>query len=213
MYRKILYTLVFMTLPASLYAQEVEDRLQVDNEHVRQLHTFEKALLNLHNTQLSQHATRTTEAIGGYATHPDFYREVSYFDQKTGKLLSRVQWEREHPDVLHSLEVYVYDDQDRVIRDYLVGYLPYARNAPVQALINLHGYNDQLHAFRQFDVSTDVIYEFCSGQYEGKKRQLRLFEDDIVSTGREMQELMDSPLYQACFKGIPQKLGQYIDPQ
>ena len=213
MYRISFTIALFMGLPGGVYAEVVQDRLHVDNEQVRQLHTFENRLMDLHKKQLSEHETRTTETIGGYDNFPDFYREVSYFDRKTGKLLSRVQWEREHPDVLHNLEVYVYDDKDRVIRDYLVSYLPYARNAPVQALINLHGYKDQLHAFRQFDVSTDVIYEYCNGQFEGKKRQIRLFEDDLVSSGNEMQALTDSPLYQACFSGIPQQLGKYIDPQ
>jgi len=58
-----------------------------------------------------------------------------------------------------------------------------------------------------------VIYEFCKGNFKGKKRQIRLFEDDLAATDYDSRQLLQSPLYQACFTGLPQTVGKYITPQ
>lgn len=195
------------------HAAEVGQKVKEDKTHVRSWNLFASQCLSLHKKQVSKHEVRVVSKTGGYRDKPDFYIEKSYLDKKTGKLLSRIQWEKENPGRLHSIEVFVRDKQGRVIRDYAAAYLPGARNAPVQALINLHAYNKGLHAFRQFDASKDVIYEFCEGSFNGKKRQMRLFEDDIANNDRDARELLASPFYKACFAGIPSRLGKFIQPR
>ena len=118
----------------------------------------------------------------------------------------------EHP-VLHSIEVYVRDDEGRVLRDYGASFLTTHRNSPVQTLINLHNYDQGLHGFRQFDASGDRIYEFCEGRYQGEAVQIRLFEDDLVGTDPRMDRVMESAEYEACFGGLPAGPGEYLTPQ
>lgn len=73
---------------------------------------------------------------------------MSYFNKNTNKLISKIQWEVDKPDTIHTIEVFLYDAQGQVKTDFYARYLPYARNAPVQTLINLHNYNDSLHSFQ-----------------------------------------------------------------
>ena len=105
---------------------------------------FVDRLHRLHQQQIQGRKIRETEQFGGYARLPEFYREVSYFDADSGRLLSRIQWEREHPERIHTIEVYVYDDAGRVARDYMAWYLPHARNAPREATVNLYHYEGGL---------------------------------------------------------------------
>ncbi|MEJ2345491.1 MAG: hypothetical protein P8076_07900 [Gammaproteobacteria bacterium] len=190
-----------------------ERRMRVDNERVRVWNQFARDCLTLHKRLLQQHEVRETTRIGGYDRNPKFYKEISYYDRASGKLLSRIQWEREHPDRLHSIEVYVRDAGGRVQRDFAAAYLPAYRNAPVQTLINLHGYNGQLHGFRQFDASGEPTYEYCEGSYHGKPVQIRLFEDDLYGSDPATEALMASPQYKACFEGVPAAPGKYLTPQ
>jgi hypothetical protein len=187
--------------------------MQVDNEHVRSWNKFSEQILELHNQQIRGKRIQETEASGGYRDNPDFYREVTYTDKDTGRVLSIIQWETDNPKVVHSIEAFVYDDKGRVIRDYMAAYLPGQRNAPVQTLINLHHYNGGLHAYRQFDVSKDIIYEYCSGKFKGQQQELRLFEDDLAATDYDARQLLKSPLYKACFGGLQSEIGKYIEPQ
>jgi len=195
----------------ALAAAEVQ-RMQEDREHVESWNAFADRLYRLHRERLEGRRIRTTEAVGGYADQPEFYREVSYYDADSGRLLSRVQYVREHPDRVHAIEVYLYDEEGRVTRDYAAAWLPHFRNAPVQTLINLHHYEDGLHGFRQFDASGDPIYEFCEGSYGGRTVTLRLFDDDIHSPDADVEALMASPLYAACFGGLPAEAGAYRSP-
>lgn len=195
-------------LSAIAHAAVTEQRLKEDKVHVRTWNTFADECLALQKQQLAQTQVREKTRIGGYAHQPQFYIEHTYYDAKTGVLLSRMQWEREHPDRMHTCEVYIYDDQGRVVRDFAAAYLPQGRNAPVQTLINLHEYNGDLHAFRQFDASGDRIYEYCEGTWHDKPVQLRIFEDDLYGTS----DVTSTPVYSACFKGLPMKAGEYLDP-
>ena len=106
----------------------------------------------------------------------------------------------------------MHDDQGRVVRDYAAAYLPEGRNAPIQTLINLHAYNGGLHAFRQFDASGSRIYEFCEGNHGGEPVRLQLFEEDLVGTSEAAERILASPVYSACFEGLPAQAGRYLDP-
>lgn len=189
------------------------ESIKVDSHHVNSWNEFSDKVYELHQQQIAGKNIETTETQGGYLSDPDFYREVTYTDKSTGRVLSIIQWEKDNPDNVHSIEVFVYNDAGKVVRDYSAAYLPDARHAPVQTLINLHNYNGGLHAFRQFDVSKDVIYEYCKGEYQGKKHELRLFEEDLVAADYDSRQLLKSPVYKACFTGLQADIGKFIEPQ
>ena len=204
---------LLVLLPVQVMAASNQEVMKEDKTHVDNWNNFSDQLLALHKKQIARFDIKQTEKSGGYADHPDFYNEIKYQDKKSGNLISEVQWEKKNPGNVHSMQVYVYDDKGRIVRDYGVAFLPFNRNAPIQTLINIHGYNKKMHAFKQFDGSGDVIYQFCEGSFNGKEAQMRLFEDDLVATDYDARQLVKSPLYKACFNGISDQLGKYIKPQ
>lgn len=187
--------------------------MTVDHSHVRRWNAFADAVVALHERQVKAHRVRTEESVGGYAGMPDFYREVRYFDAESGRLLSKVQYEREGPGEVHAIEVYVYGPDGRLLRDYAAAFLPGYRNAPVQTLVNLHHYNGGLHAFRQFDASGARIYEACEGTWQGRPVSIRLFEDDLHDTEGDGARVMASAEYRACFEGLPLTAGPHLRPR
>ncbi len=186
--------------------------MKEDKTHVQVWNEFARNVFNLHKKQLMGRQIRKTSEVGGYVGRPAFYREVNYYDAKRNLLLSKIQWELKNPQHIHSIEVYVYDDKGRVVRDYTVSFLPDYRNAPVQALINLHTYKDGVHGMRQFDASGDRTYETCEGTYKGKKVSFRLFEDDLEGDDADVARLMKSPLYKACMHNMPPKVSMHYMP-
>jgi len=179
---------------------------------VRSWNRFVDELLALHKQLTAQTPVTVSSKVGGYADNPDFYIEKDYRDA-AGRLISRLQWEREHPDRLHTIEVYLYDPRGRVIRDYAGAYLPYYRHAPTQTLINFHTYHGKLHAFRSFDASGEMLYEHCEGEYAGRAVNLSLEFDDIVAMEGRPHTTLTSKPYLACFKGMPTAAGKYLQPQ
>lgn len=186
--------------------------MKEDSVHVRTWNRFVDNLLALHKRLTHEAGVKVTRKPGGYATDPDFYIEEEFRD-KSGRLISRVQWEKQHPDRIHVIEVYLYDKQGRVIRDFAGAYLPHYRNAPTQTLISLHAYNGKLHAFRTFDASNDLLFERCEGTYAGKSVDIRLEFDDIYMMEGQPNTTLTSKPYLACFKGIPKTAGKYLQPQ
>jgi tetratricopeptide (TPR) repeat protein len=143
---------------------------------------------------------------------PEFYREIKYYDEKTGRLLSTIQWEKAHPDTIHTIQVYFYDSQGRVSLDYVAAFYPVFRNAPIQTLISLHNYNDGLHAFRQFDASGERIYESCNGRYFDENVDITLEDYELSPFARQKPAVMQSEAYTACFGDLPIEAGHYIHP-
>jgi len=186
--------------------------IKVDNAQVKQWNQFADSLYLLHEQQLRDKKIRTQSETGGYATHPAFYVETRYYDANTGLLLSRVQRESKHPDVVHLIEVNVYDNDQRLVRDYLAVYLPDHRNAPIQTLINLHGYTKDLHAYRQFDASGARIYEQCQGEEGNKAVLISLDEDEFLSGPGRRTKILGSPIYQRCFAAIPTMADEFLQP-
>lgn len=203
---------VSVCLLLSAAAQGVE-RLRVDSEHVRTWNQFAEDVHALHKDLIGKREVREEMSTGGYANQPDFYQEVKYYDRDSGHLISMIQRDRSPDKRLHTIEVYVRDEQGRVIRDYAAAYLPEHRNAPVQTLINLHHYDGDLHGFRQFDASGDLIYEFCEGTHAGEEVQIRLFEDDIYGVSERVDRLMRSEPYLRCFGEIPKRADAYLSPR
>ena len=189
----------------------VAEVLKEDNVHVRTWNAFVRHLEQLHQRLTSVEGVEVKTSVGGYAGLPKFYKEEDYY--LDGRLISRVQWEREHPENLHTIEIYIRDGQGRVIRDYAAAFLPHYRNAPVQTLITLHRYNGDLHAFRSFDASGYRIVERCDGRLGNKQVQLLLDEDEIDDALGDPNGIMATPEYRACFGDLAEKPGKYLKPQ
>lgn len=174
---------------------------------VRQWNRFADRLLSIHRLRARQYDVRTEEGVGGYADRPEFYREVTYTHANNGRLLSRVRWERERPNTLHEIQLFFYDGQGRVEREYSATYLPEFRNAPIQTLVNVYGYNDRLTALRQFDASGVRIFEHCQGRWFDEDVSIAL-DEPLIATP---DSLLASEPYIACFGRLPVSTGNYLD--
>lgn len=181
-----------------------------DSKHVRVWNKFMDDSLALHKKITSGNDIEIKKSIGGYAQIKNFYTEYRYY--KNGRLISQVQWEKDDPEQIHTIEVFIYDGKGRLVRDYMAAYLPYYHNAPTQTLITFHHYDGDLHAFRSFDASGDATLERCVGKNKkGQSINMILDEDDFFN---EEDDTMETLEYQECFAGLKQnKLGKYIIPQ
>lgn len=195
------------------YAAENEAQVfQEDKKHVRTWNDFAKDLLNLHGKLTQATKTKVVLRQGGYEGFPDFFKEECFHEMPSGRLVSRIQWESRNLKNIHVIEVYIYNSQGKVIRDYTAAYLPQGRNAPVQTLINLHGYQGKMHGFRQFDASGDLLFEQCQGEFSGKPVLIRLFEDDLATGGEKVERVMTSGAYKACFAHVEKSAKRYLTP-
>lgn len=210
---RIMVTLVFALAGMVTLADDVRP-INPNADHVERWNWFVDAVYALHKKQTRDRKLNRKERIGGYYRDPEFFREEQFIDAKSGHHLGTIQWEREHPDRIHSIEVYVRDAQGRVLRDYSALFLTHSRNAPQQTLINLHAYNGKLHAFRQFDATDNRIFERCTGMYKGKKVSLEYDEIQLLEYEDQPQGPLTTPLYKACFNNLPVKsAGKYLTPQ
>jgi len=229
MFRNILFAGVGMLLCTGASAQITVETLSPDELQIRQWNAFVDKLYVLHQSQIAGQEVTEESRIGGYHRQPEFFEEVKFSDKASGRLLSKVQWELDSDpgllqwisslwsdphaprsrDTVHSIEVYVYDDQGRVVRDYSATYLPDFRNAPIQTLVALHGYSDGLHAFRNFDASGVLIFEVCRGELNGEKVDIGMDEDSINAARRSADSIMHTEAYKACFDTVPVNSGTY----
>ena len=207
---KLIFLLAIMIPLAQ--AQNKTQSMGMDTQHIQRWNKFFDSLLEIHQQYMNIYDIEKIESIGGYATQPNFYREVKYFDRKTKQLLSRIQWEQQNPQQAHLIEVYIYDDQGRVDRDYLAVYLPESRNAPIQTLINLHQYSGDLHSYRQFDASGARIYEHCERGEKNNNILIALEDDDIAMQRRGLNIGVDKKTYQMCFEGLEETAINYLQP-
>ncbi len=184
----------------------------VDNQHVKRWNEFSDKLLAMHKELLATRDLKETTRIGGYRGNPNFYKEHAYHDAKTGKLLTRIHWELQNPDQMHVLEVFLYDKQGRLSRDYTVAFLPGFRNAPSQTLVTLYNYNGKLKAFRNFDANDEITYESCEGDWKGKHIDFS-FEDYEIIDLQQKGGIGDSPEYKACFEPIPYTAKAFLPPK
>ena len=198
--------LMLLVINKVVYAERLhasQPRIDVKNEFVAKLVT-----LQLH--EITNQPVVKQSRTGGYANYPDFYLEDTYLYKGTDRVLSVVQHEKLSPENLHSIEVYRYDQQGRVIRDYSASFLPNARKAPVQTLISLHVYNGDYHAFRTFDAFGTRIYERCE---QGDTVVMHFDEEAIENMMDGSSSVAKTDLYQACFKNLALTAGAYLTPQ
>ena len=210
----ILAVLGCVSLPFSniVHAANQQSSISSNKEHVSAWNQFAHRLYILHQHQISGKEIYQKSSKGGYMGAGDFYREIKYYDKKSNLLLSRVLWEIENPEQIHEIEVFVYDNNGKLKRDFLAAFLPEHRNAPIQTLINFHYQNDELKSFRQFDASGEKIYERCEGKFFGEPLYLSLDETDFSGYYPESVKLMESEEYLACFGHTMTTLGDYANP-
>jgi len=203
--------LVFVSAITLLATSVCAEPMQQDNIHIRSWNSFATNIFKLHELTIADKKVRKTSHPGGYSGQKDFYIEEQFFVDNN--LISIIQWEKENPDNMHSIEFFIYDDKGRVVRDYAAAYLPTYRNAPTQTLVSLHQYNGDLHAFRSFDASGYRVVERCSGTLKDEPFEMMLDEDEIAEAVGDDKGVMASADYQACFKGLPVEAGKYLVPQ
>ena len=192
-----------------------DNSLKEDLVHVNKWNTFVSELYELHLNLTKNIPISTEEITGGYGggfANKNFYREISYYNKNTKQLISIIQWEVDHPDTLHTIEIFLYDPQGKVKTDFYARYLPYARNAPVQTLINIHNYNDELHSFRQFDANGELIYETCRGKYFNKEVNLHLDNEEILDFRNNNLDEWLNEVYSACFENVTESASAYLSP-
>lgn len=210
--KNFLLLLLSLSVFSTVKAASQKDAMKEDKAHVQNWNKFAQALHKIHLYYLTKYKTYTTERIGGYASKPKFYKEISYYDSVSKRLLSRIQWVIKHPKRMHTVEIYIYNKNGKLVRDYLAAYLPHFRNAPIQTLINLHASGDRLKAWRQFDASGNRIYEQCKGTFFGHKVNINLTDDEMVALSGSRPEVMNSDSYIECFSGISASASPYLNP-
>lgn len=200
---------ILLAIPETVMPVETTISMEVDDAQVKAWNRFANELYELHKKITAGREIRKSEETGRYGG--DFakrysYREVSYYDEKSGRLLSVIRRDVEKPDDIQIVAVYIYDKSGRVIRDYSAIYLPWGRNAPIRTFINLHQYHDKLHGFRQFDASNNRLYEQCRGEIDGHKIEISLEDYQIEPP------IVSSDAYRNCFGGLPESAGEYLTP-
>lgn len=211
----ILLALVFIAVLNTAVSATRNNTLKSDPVQVTKWNNFVTELYELHLNKINKVPFTTSEITDGYGggfANKNFYREISYFNKNTNKLISKIQWEVDNPDTIHTIEIFLYDNQGQVKTDFYARYLPYARNAPVQTLINLHNYNDNLHSFRQFDANGELIYETCRGQFFDKKINLHLDNEEILDFRTNNSDEFLNEAYAACFLNVAKEASAYLSP-
>lgn len=201
--------LVLLTPAIPGTASSATIAMGVNEEQVRQWNSFAGTLVELHQKNIAHREIRKSEETGRHGG--DFakrftYREVSYHDAKSGRLLSRIRHDEDNPDKIQMIDVFIYDASGKINRDYTAIYLPWARNAPIRTFINLHHYHDGLHAYRQFDASGNRLYEQCRGKFSGNDVDLSLDDHRIDA------QVTETGIYRACFGKLPDTAENYLTP-
>lgn len=207
----LVFTLCGFSLPINSFAANDSSRKE-DNQHIRKWNAFVQDAIKLQKKLIKNEPCHVKRTVGGYAGNKDYYIQEQYISKKTGNLVCQLQWEKANPEVLHSIQVYVHDDEGRVIRDYTAAYLPGYDNAPVQTLISFHQYSGKLHGFRSFDASGDLTLERCEGEHKGEAFEFLLDEDELYAASMNGNPIEEN-VYSLCVGNLTDKLGKYIKPQ
>jgi len=205
----IVLSIIFLL--SNTYAAPVEEDLY----RADKWNKFADNLYALHEQRLKGLDVYTEEEDGGYGGldgDENFYHEVRYYDRKSGRLLSNIKRENKNPDNIHVMELYIYDEQGRIQREYTAAYLPTHRKAPYQTLIDLHHYVDELHGYRQFDASDDRLFESCTGKHFDVPVRILYDEEDMPDRLSEIRDQTEREAYRSCFEDMPKTAQPYIDP-
>lgn len=195
-----IFPFVALSAPSAIAMAPDEDQVKVWNR-------FADTVYALHERALITHEIRSIEEVGRYGgefAKRFSFRETSYYDVKSNRLLSRVRRDQDKPDNVHIVEVFVYDTSGRIARDFSFIYLPWAHNAPIRTFINLHQHSEGLHAYRQFDASGNRLYENCEGKFSGHEVKISLEDFQIKP------DITSTQTYKNCFSKIPANASGYL---
>lgn len=170
---------------------------------------FHQALYELHLQTIKGKQLRLVETEGQYqgsAAGKYRFKDTRYFDASNDRLLSHVIRDGENPVAIHIVEVNIYDDTGRIVRDFGSITLPNQPTRPIRTFINFHLYNKELHSFRQFDVDGEITYESCKGKLENRTVNISLDGLDIKPATTSFVE------YKTCFDGIKTDWANYAVP-
>ena len=170
---------------------------------------FKKALFELHQQQVKDKQLRLEETEGQYngkAAERYRYLDTKYYEAGSARLLSHIRSDADRPEILHIIEVNIYDNAGRVVRDFGSVSLPSTPAYPARTLLNFHRYNGELHSFRQFNEFGDVTYEACEGLLEKRRLTISLDETEIKPAVTATFE------YKACFYGMEARWDAYAMP-
>ena len=176
---------------------------------------FAQSLERLHQKRLDGMNISTETRVGGYGgikANQAFYTETRYTDRDTGRLLAVMQRENNPAALLHTIELYVYDEQGRLAREYVAAYLPDRRELPFQTLISVYAYPPGLQSYRQFDASDDLLYEQCMGELDGNEVRIAWNDLEIPDSASEIEDGFMRNAYETCFAALPGTAGPYLDP-
>lgn len=211
MFRYTVVLLLCLTILNPAFANPEPVTLKEDPDHITRWTEFYQALVNLHQQRTNSRTVTRKDTTGGYANQPEYYLESIFTDSISQQMLSRIRYTKSRPEEIHTIEIFIYDEDGRLVRDYLAAYLPDFRNAPIQTLINLHNHDQELKAFRQFDASGNLIYEQCLGRYFDEEISLSLEEDDLPSVAGATPQGVSHEIYLACFNSISISAEPYLD--
>ncbi|MFW2438679.1 MAG: hypothetical protein ACN4GR_04845 [Arenicellales bacterium] len=175
---------------------------------------FVNNLYVLHKKRLEGREFYTTEEVGGYGgltNDLNFYNKESFYDSKSKRLLSSIKWEKDNPDNIHMIDLFVHDKQGRLKRKYSATYLPSRRVSPFETSITLHYYSNGYHSFREFDVFNALYYEQCSDIMDKRKTYFALHYEDIPDSYQEL-DVEKHEIYRACFEHASSTAEPYISP-
>ena len=169
---------------------------------------FQQAIYALQQKLTGEHKVRVEEEVGRYGgVSRDYtYRDRRYYAAASGRYISHVRVDGDDPDIVHIVEVNIYDDAGRLIRDFGSISVPWAPARPINTMINFHHYHGQLHSFRQYDVFGDVKYQFCEGKLNGRAVHIALDEEDLLDLEPATKTTDE---YKACFDGMPTDWADY----
>ena len=71
---------------------------------------------------------------------------------------------------------------------------------------------DGLQAFREFDASDDLLFEYCTGELDGRKVHIAWDYLEIPDKADEIEDQYMRAAYEKCFTDLPRTAGPYLEP-
>ena len=205
--------IVLLLYASSLHAADSSFLASLEKRS-QQWNSFVENLYALHQQRLQGRNYYTEESEGGYGgltNDLSFYKETKYFESNPRQPLALVQLERKNPKNIHSIDVYIYDELNRIKREYSATYLPLRRASPLETVITLHAYPEGLHSLREFDASNILFYEQCTDAENKNKALFAFHYEDIPDSYEELDESKQAS-YRACFEPLEQSAAAYLNP-
>lgn len=205
--------IIFLLCAGAVQADSVMSSFNNNESEEKRWNRFADALYALHKKRINIKTLHIKERMGGYFRQKNFYKEQSYYEKKTDKLLSRILWETQNPKNIHVIQVFFYDNKGRPLRDYSASFRIADHDDPATTEISLFDYPQGLRVFRQFNASNEITYEDCEGRWRGKPVNIELDVVDLEEFRDEPNTIMTTPQYRACFGRLPKSAASYIPPK